>query len=232
MSEQKSGYNRRGRKVTTGKKNVKTPTKLTGGSEKGNVIRGWSRTGRRTRQGASRANVTSNQQQGPARNVKVTKTGGETVKTRIGQKTRTFSRDMLDKIRMWEGKSQSGSGKISGIKGGTDANYTGVRRTGPNRQTGASRIGRLISGSKGGDSSPQYAYKIKPDSGGPIKQAISLISAIKKGSVAAYILNDIMNTPTADGTLDAHLARERSQKESESGYKRQNPNLRPGEVGW
>ena len=41
-----------------------------------------------------------------------------------------------------------------------------------------------------------------------------------------------MNNPTADGTLDAHLARERSQKESERGYKRQNPNLGPGEVGW
>jgi len=232
MSEQKSGYNRRGRKVTTGKKNVKTPTKLTGGSEKGNVIRGWSRTGRKVRQGASRANVTSNQQQGPARNVKITKTGGETVKTRIGQKVRTFSNDMLDKIRMWEGKSQSGSGKISGVKGGTDANYTGARQTGPNRQTGASRIGRSISGSKGG-SGPQYAYKIKPDSGGaPIKEALNLISLIKNGSVAGYILNDIMNTATADGTLDAHLARERAREESKNGYKRQNPNLGPGEVGW
>ena len=139
---------------------------------------------------------------------------------------------MLDKIRMWEGKSQSGRGQISGIKGGTDANYTGSRQTGPNRQTGASRIGRLISGSKGGDSSPQYAYRIKPDSGGPIKQALNLVGLIRNGSVTGYILNDIMNTPTADGTLDAHLARERSKKESESGYKRQNPNLGPGEVGW
>ena len=52
-------------KVTKGAQNVKTPTKLTGGTEKGNVVRGYNRTGRRVRQGASTANVTSNQQLGP-----------------------------------------------------------------------------------------------------------------------------------------------------------------------
>ena len=52
-------------KVTKGAQNVKTPTKLTGGTEKGNVVRGYNRTGRRVRQRASTANVTSNQQLGP-----------------------------------------------------------------------------------------------------------------------------------------------------------------------
>lgn len=56
-------------KVTKGAQNVKTPTKLTGGTEKGNIVGGWNRTGRRVRQRASQATekgkITSNQQLGP-----------------------------------------------------------------------------------------------------------------------------------------------------------------------
>ena len=52
-------------KVTKGAQRVKTPTKLTGGTEKGNIVRGYNRTGRGVRQRTSTANVTSNQQLGP-----------------------------------------------------------------------------------------------------------------------------------------------------------------------
>jgi len=202
--------NRRGgKKVTTGQKNVKTPTKLKGGTEKGNVVRDAGR-GRTQRQKVGTGNkVTSNQQQGPNRFTKVTRTGGETVKSRIGQKVNTYTKDMLNKIRMLEDRYYGGNrgGQISSNKGGTDANYTGSRKTGPNRVTGGSRIGRLISGSKGGDSSPKHSYKLKPDSGGAAKAistAASLARLIRTGSILGYILNDITNPPPlADGTLDA-----------------------------
>ena len=58
-------------KLTMGKKNVKTPTKLTGGTEKGNIVRGWNRFGRRNRQRASNARVTESGQ-GGTRTKKVT----------------------------------------------------------------------------------------------------------------------------------------------------------------
>ena len=164
--------NRRGRKVkvTKGAKKDPVVTKTKGGTEKGNVVRGWSRTGRGVRQRASQATekgkITSNQQLGPNKFSKVTRSGGETVKTRIGpQKFRTLTNQQLQRQKGTGDNPTSRlgfSGPRSGVRGDTStANQKVSGTSGPSgqpfRQTGpeglAGRQGRVT--------------RVMHDSGGP-----------------------------------------------------------------